>query len=148
VHNDYGPWNIHRAGNRVTVIDWELGPDAQARRGPALADLIYFATEWHLRARRLRGRRAELRGFRTLFLEPRGAAARAARDAFEDYMRQVGVDPRFFPLLVVVAWVDRALDRADRQARAGATGSGENRYADYVRLLAAEAGEPWWRGMR
>ncbi len=147
VHNDYGPWNIHRAGKRITVIDWELGPDDRARRGPALVDLIYFATEWHLRARRLRGRRGELRGFRTLFLEPSGAAALAARDAFEDYMRQVGVDPRFFPLLLVVVWVERALDRAERLTTAGTVGSGENRYADYVRLLAAEAGESWWGGM-
>ncbi|MFL5517386.1 MAG: phosphotransferase family protein [Gemmatimonadales bacterium] len=145
VHNDFGPWNIHRAGNRVTVIDWELGPADRARRGPALVDLIYFATEWHLRARRLRGRRGELRGFRTLFLEPSGAAARAARGAFDDYMGRVGVDPRFFPLLVVVTWVERALDRADRQTAAGS--GGENRYADYVRLLAARAGEPWWVGI-
>jgi thiamine kinase-like enzyme len=148
VHNDYGPWNIHRAGDRVTVIDWELGPDDRARRGPALVDLIYFATEWHLRARRLRGRQAELRGFRALFLEPSGAAALAAGEAIGEYMRRVGVDPRLFPLLVVVAWVERALDRADRQLTAGTAAGSENRYADYVRLLAAEAGEPFWRGPR
>jgi hypothetical protein len=111
-------------------------------------DLLYFATEWHLRARRLRGRRAELRGFRALFLEPTGPAARAAHEAFEDYMQRVGVDPRFFPLLAVVAWIERALDRADRQVTAGAAAGGDNRYADYVRLLAAEAGEPFWRATR
>jgi hypothetical protein len=149
VHNDYGPWNVHRAGDRITVIDWELGPDETARRGPALVDLIYFATEWHLRVRRLRGRRAELRGFRELFLQPTGAAARAARQAFEDYIRRVEVDPRFFPLLVVVTWVERALDRTDRQlTAAGSPAQGENRYADYVRLIAAEAGDDFWRGLR
>ena len=148
VHNDYGPWNIHRDGDRITVIDWELGSDDTARRGPALVDLIYFATEWNLRANRFRGRRAELRGFRTLFLDPTGAAARAAGEAFDDYMGRVGVDPGFFPLLVVVAWVERALDRAERQVTAGSAGAGENRCADYVRLLAAEAGEPFWRGRR
>jgi hypothetical protein len=112
-------------------------------------DLIYFATEWHLRACRLRGRRAELRGFRRLFLQPTGPAARAVGDAFEDYIRRVGVDPRFFPLLVVVAWVERALDRASRQVTAvGSAAEGENRYADYVRLLAAEAGEAFWRDRR
>jgi hypothetical protein len=113
-----------------------------------LVDLIYFANEWHLRALRHRGRRAELRGFQTLFLGAGGPAARAAVEAFEDYMRRVGVDPRFFPLLVVVAWVERALDRADRQATARAAAVGENRYADYVRLLAAEAEEPFWLGTR
>jgi Phosphotransferase enzyme family len=147
VHNDYGPWNIHRDGDRITVIDWELGPDDTARRGPALVDLIYFATEWHLRANRLRGRRAELRGFRALFLDPTGPAARAAGAAFDDYIGRVGVDPGFFPLLVVVAWIERALDRADRQVTAsGSAADAENRYTDYVRLLAAEAGEPFWRG--
>jgi hypothetical protein len=146
VHNDYGPWNVHRDGDRITVIDWELGPDHAERRGPALVDLIYFATEWHLRARRLRGRRAELRGFRALFLEPAGAAARAAAEAFADYMHRVGVDPRFFPLLVVVTWVERALDRADRQLiDTGSSAGGENRYADYIRLIA-KAGERFWRG--
>jgi hypothetical protein len=49
---------------------------------------------------------------------------------------------------VVVAWVERALDRADRQLTAGTAAGSENRYADYVRLLAAEAGEPFWRGPR
>jgi hypothetical protein len=149
VHNDYGPWNVHRAGERITVIDWELGPDDTARRGPALVDLIYFATEWHLRARRLRGRRAELRGFRDLFLQPSGPAARAAAEAFEDYIRRVEVDPRFFPLLVVVTWIERALDRAERQVTAvGSAGDRENRYADYVRLVAADAGDDFWRGLR
>jgi hypothetical protein len=149
VHNDYGPWNIHRADERITVIDWELGPDATARRGPALVDLIYFATEWHLRARRLRGRRAELHGFRALFLEPTRGAALAARREFEEYSRRVGVDPRFFPLLVVITWVERALDRADRQATAGGPArDGDNRYADYVKLLAAHAGDPFWRRHR
>jgi hypothetical protein len=149
VHNDYGPWNVHRSGDRITVIDWELGPDDTARRGPALVDLIYFATEWHLRARRLRGRRAELRGFGALFLEPTGDAALAAQEVMQDYGRRVGVDARFFPLLVVITWVERALDRADRQATAaGSALDGDNRYADYVKLLAAHAGEPFWRGNR
>jgi aminoglycoside phosphotransferase (APT) family kinase protein len=147
VHNDYGPWNIHRDGDRITVIDWELGPDDTARRGPALVDLIYFATEWHLRACRLRGRGPELRGFRQLFLEPTGPAARAASEAFEDYVGRVGVDRRFFPLLVLVAWTERALDRADRQVTAtGSAATDENRYADYVRMLAAEADEAFWGG--
>jgi hypothetical protein len=140
---------VHRAGDRITVIDWELGPDDTARRGPALVDLIYFATEWHLRARRLKGRRAELRGFRELFIEPTGAAARAAAEVLADYVRRVEVDPRFVPLLVVLTWAERALDRADRQAAAAGIGaSRENRYAEYVRLLAAEAGDAFWGGAR
>ena len=147
-HNDYGPWNIHREGDRITVIDWELGPDEAGRRGPALADLLYFVTEWHLRARRLRGREAELRGFRELFLRPTGPAAAAAAEAVSDYMRRVGVDSRFLPLLLVTTWADRAVDRADRQVTATGSASGENRYADYVRLIAAEADERFWGGAR
>jgi hypothetical protein len=146
VHNDYGPWNIHREGDRITVIDWELGADDAGRRGPALADLIYFVTEWQLRARRLRGRGAELRGFRELFIHPTGPAATAARGAVSDYMRRVGVDARFLPLLVVTTWAERAVDRVHRQiAAAGSAANDENRYADYVRLIAAEADERFWR---
>ena len=143
-HNDYGPWNIHRDGDRITVIDWELGPEAAGRRGPALADLIYFATEWHLRARRLRGREAELRGFRELFLRPTGPAAAATHDTLSDYMRRVGVDSRFLPLFLVTTWADRAVDRADRQVTAAGSASGENRYADYVRLIARETDDGFW----
>ncbi len=148
VHNDYGPWNIHREGDRITVIDWEMGPDATGRRGPALADLIYFDTEWHQRARRLRGREAELRAFRDLFLRPTGPAAGAAAEALSDYMQRVGVDPRFLPLFLVTTWADRAVDRADRQVTAMGSASGENRYADYVRLIATETDERFWGGPR
>lgn len=148
VHNDYGPWNLHRDGDRITVIDWELGPGDEGRRGPALADLIYFVTEWHLRARRLRGRQAELRGFRELFLRPTGPAAIAAEEALSDYMRRVGVDSRFLPLLLVTTWVDRAVDRADRQVTAVGSASGENRYADYVRLIARETDDRFWGAAR
>jgi Ser/Thr protein kinase RdoA (MazF antagonist) len=148
VHNDYGPWNIHRDGDRITVIDWELGPDTAGRRGPALADLIYFVAEWHLRARRLRGRQAELRGFRELFLRPTGPAAAAAAEVLSDYMRRVGVDSRFLRLFLVTTWADRAVDRADRQVTATGSVSGENRYADYVRLIATEAGDRFWGAAR
>jgi hypothetical protein len=144
-HNDYGPWNIHREGDRITVIDWELGPDGVGRRGPALTDLIYFVTEWHLRTRRLRGRTAELRGFRELFLRPTGRAATAGAEALAGYMRRLGVDARFLPLFLVTTWADRAVDRAERQVTAaGSAASGENRYADYVRLIATEADQRFW----
>ena len=148
VHNDYGPWNIHREGDRITVIDWELGPDNAGRRGPALADLIYFVAEWHLRARHLRGRQAELHGFRELFLRPTGPAASAADEALSDYMRRVGVDSRFLPLFLVTTWADRAVDRADRQVTATGSPGGENRYADYVRLIATEADDRFWGAAR
>jgi hypothetical protein len=32
LHNDLGPWNVHRDGARVTVIDWELGDEADVTR--------------------------------------------------------------------------------------------------------------------
>ena len=135
-HNDYGPWNIHRDGDRITVIDWELGPDAAGRRGPALADLIYFATEWHLRARRLRGREAELRGFRELFLRPTGLGR--------------GRHPRHAVRLHAAGRCGLALPAPVPGDDSGPPGRGpgrsaghgrrfgerENRYADYVRPIA------------
>ena len=63
-------------------------------------------------------------------------------------MRGLGVDSRFLRLLLVTTWADRAVDRGDRQVTATGSASGENRYADYVRLIAAEADERFWGGAR
>src|SRR6185436_7027171 len=55
-HNDFGPWNVHRSGSRITVIDWELGgADERERTGPPLCDLLYFATYWYQRVRHFQG---------------------------------------------------------------------------------------------
>ena len=70
-HGDFGPWNVYRSGDDVTVIDWEVrqGPILDPE-GPPLCDLLYFVTYWSFAVRRLYGEAAEERGLRELFLEP------------------------------------------------------------------------------
>jgi hypothetical protein len=134
LHNDYGPWNIYRHGDRLTVIDWEFGgEDERARQGPALTDLIYFVTAWSARVWRLGAEGAEPEALRRLFAdaEPRDEIARAARAAVDGYMRSLSIHPRFLPLLLVHTWLERALDRGDRQGPAGRN--------PYVACLAALA---------
>jgi hypothetical protein len=151
LHNDFAPWNVHRSGRRLTVIDWELGGERERTRvGPPLCDLLYFTTYWYQRARRLRGDTAGLRGVRELFLDGCGIRdgdgirpmADEARAVVRDYMSRLALDARLRPLLLVYTWVDRALDRAARGALAErGGGSPPNRYREYVRLLATRAEE-------
>jgi len=152
LHNDFGPWNVHRAGTRVTVIDWEFGGDDRERAGPPLCDLLYFVTYWYQRVRHLRGHAGELRAIQELFLDRGGrqATADAAREEIGAYMERLGLDLRFRALLLVYTWVDRALDRADRGqlAERDAKGAGVNPFRDYIQLLATRAEQLFAAGER
>jgi len=141
-HNDFGPWNLYRADQKLQVIDWEFGHDRDRHRfGPALCDLLYFVTTWSVIAHRLRTRTAQLRAFRRLFFEPEGAgvSAKVIHHVMAEYMASLAIDQHFFPLLLVYTWVERALDRFTRQrisakevveARVG------NRFVDYIGVIA------------
>ncbi len=132
-HNDFGPWNFARAGDRLIVMDWE-----SAACGLGVGDLFYFVTHWSFITRRLYGEHTELRGVYELFIEraPQDERVRAARQRMSAYLEKMELDPRFAPLLLVTFWVDRALDRFTRQGALGAQGVNENRFAQYVALLA------------
>ena len=147
LHHDLGPWNIHREGARLTVIDWESGDgDAGQRNGPGAYDLFYFLTYWYLRARHLRRPAEERRGVRRLFAEPASdPAARAVHEELERYRASMGMDSRFLPVLLVGMWSERALDRVERARMAGPQGAaaGANRYAGYLEELAGR-GRVWF----
>jgi hypothetical protein len=152
LHNDLGPWNIHRDGDRITVIDWELGDGSGTERiGPAACDLFYFLTYWCFRVRHLRSPRAELRGLRELFVTPErgGEASRAAHAEIQRYTARLAIDPAFLPLLLVSTWVDRTLDRVERAKVAGVDGAAtaDNQYARYLEVLAERA-DPWFQERR
>jgi hypothetical protein len=152
LHNDLGPWNIHRDGERVSVIDWELGDATAAERtGPGVCDLFYFVTNWYFRVRHLRALSSECRGLRTLFVTDPGAgeAGHAAHEEIRRYTTELGVSPGLLPLLLVSTWVDRAVERVERAAVAGDRGApaGENRYARYLEVFAERA-DPWFREHR
>ena len=137
LHNDYGPWNIYRQGARLTVIDWEFGEeDESARHGPALCDLIYFVTVWGARVWHLPPAGGEAAALRRFFVVPTpdDEIARAVHGALDDYMRRLGIDSRFLPLLLVHTWLERALDRSDRRGT-----SAPNPYAECLEALAPAA---------
>ena len=145
LHNDFGPWNVYRQGNRITVIDWEFGGEGEGdRTGPSLCDLIYFVTHWTLLARRLWCESATVRGFRQLFLEPQsgGRASAAAHAAIAEYLTRSGIDPRFLPPLLVYTWVERTLDQFARAKAGGhaALSPAASQYVQFMRLMG-EAGE-------
>jgi len=140
-HNDFGPWNIYRAGCELTVIDWEFGHTRDRNRfGLALCDLLYFVIHWHYIARHLHSEAAQLHGFRELFIERNGHDACAIHQVIAAYMTKLRIDPRCLPLLLVYTWVERALDHFNRQQLLGKIGIDArtgNRYIAYVDILAS-----------
>jgi hypothetical protein len=142
-HLDFGPWNIYRQRADLTVIDWEPYTNWQrSRTGPALCDLLYFVTYWMFMVRRCYTLQAELDCFRQLHLPPAGqdTIAQAVEQALATYLAALAVDPRFRPLLLLYTWLDRALDRLDRQRLLGTVRSdprADNRYLHYIAVLAA-----------
>jgi aminoglycoside phosphotransferase (APT) family kinase protein len=127
-HWGFGPQNIFRHERGLVVIDWEGGSPGL----PGL-DLLHYVAAWSFIARKLRGRGAELHGVRELFCEPQAvdAACAAAREVIREYLRRLGVDERFLPVLLVVVWVFRALGQPADLPRSA------NRYVDYLGGLAA-----------
>ncbi|MFN8473410.1 MAG: phosphotransferase [Anaerolineae bacterium] len=127
--------NLFLDGPTLTVIDWEGGSP-----GPPLFDLLYFVLRWYESGRRRQGRAAPLSAFSDLFLGRNGGQiGAAARDAIERYMAALHLDRRFFPVLLALLWVHRALGRvkADGSLRMrGGDARVGNSYVDYVSLLA------------
>ena len=149
LHNDLGPWNVHRDGAAVTVIDWELGEDADRQRlGPGPCDLFYLLTFWTFRVRHQRSRRAELRGLHELFVHPEagGDVARAAHEEIARYAERLQLESGFLPLLLFVTWIDRAVDRVERARMAAGPEATrpDNAYARYLEVLA-EGSARWFR---
>jgi Phosphotransferase enzyme family len=142
LHNDFGPWNVYRRGDHISVIDWELGPGGVAdRSGPGPCDLIYFVTHWTLRARGLWSRAAMLRGFRELFTDQHGGgkATVAARQAIREYLTRFGINGRFLPPLLVYTWVERTLDQLARAQESGQSAAWVDQYTGFIDLLADRA---------
>jgi GT2 family glycosyltransferase len=137
-HTDFGPWNVYRDGAKISVIDWEVG-----RRGPALIDLLYFATHWS-RALASRTTHAQrLRHFEGLFLTtvPAGPLGYAIHREVGEYMRTLGVEPVLFPFILVYMLLEQAIERAERVGRLGTAvpARHDNVYCDYLAIVARHA---------
>lgn len=138
-HTDFGPWNVYRDGQTISVIDWEVG-----RRGPALIDLLYFATHW---SRALAGRKTvaqRVRHFEELFLAsvPKGSTGYAIHRRVGEYMQALGIAPCLFPFILVYMLIEQAIERAERLGRLGsdAGARADNMYCDYLAAVARHTG--------
>lgn len=136
-HNDFGPWNVHRERDRLTVVDWEFGAEGpDGRAGLPLEDLVYFATHWWLAARRFVTDRGQQKGFAELLASPVASAdpmVRAVRVEFSAYLRALRIDPRFRGLAIPMTWIRRATAHA---ARSGPASAACQRHLGFLRTLA------------
>src|SRR5439155_660651 len=81
----------------------------------------------------------QLRGFERLFTaEPRDRFVAAATDAIATYVRRLEIDRPFVPVLLVLTWIARALDRLARYGGGSAPPNDPacTRYQQYVDILA------------
>lgn len=146
-HHDFAPWNLYRAGNQLTVIDWESNRECESTRASLpLCNLLYFLTYWHNIASHLYTEQDELAGKQMLFLEPDPANQYvvAARRTLACYMQSLQIDCRFLPLSLVYLWVEQVVYGHTRAQKLQKTTT--NRSLKYVRLLAEHPDRLWAMG--
>jgi hypothetical protein len=120
-HGDFGPWNVYRDRGRLSVIDWE-----RARRGPALADALYFATHWSAAVAGRTTADERQQHFESMFCGgAHGPVASALRAALAAYMQRMEMAPALLPFLLVYIVLEQALDRVRRWGMLGAAESGD-----------------------
>lgn len=139
-HYAFDDQNLYGHGDEVYVVDWE-----GSSVGLPLFDLLYFIVRWNDRLHGWNGT-AALRGFCDLFCArvPGDPVRSAVDEAIAAYLRGLDVDVRFYPLLLVLMWVKRALSRADRQINLDIHQEEmrtDNLYTDYIEQLAAYSPE-------
>jgi hypothetical protein len=118
-----------------------------ARDGPALTDLVYASLHWSFAAHHQATELMRRRHLRWLFAGSDGGdpSWSSIHNAIRRYCRALGVAPRLVPALVVLTFVDQALDRYDRLQLMGTRDTDpwtQNRYVGYVEEIAA-FGDRW-----
>jgi Phosphotransferase enzyme family len=129
-HRDFTTRNLlrgeMRGDNGLRVIDWK-----EARFGPALCDLLHFATHWSELALRAFDDWTRLHVFQEVWIARRGGEpGEAVRRAVAGYCDALRIDRRFVPLLLVATWAELALRRGP--------GSREAAYLDVLARGAEE----------
>jgi hypothetical protein len=137
-HHNFGEWNILRASRDINVIDWE-----HARAGLPLYDLLHFVLQWSYSVLWLSSEVDQLAAFRELFCGTAvgNPVVRAARGAVARYMRLLGIDERFLPLLLIYAWMEKAITYAEAQREyrpAASDFRAGNRSVAYIGILAEQ----------
>jgi hypothetical protein len=117
------------------VIDWESVEEPEARRGPALMDLLYFVTHWFFAATRAHDMDSRRRAFAELLFDRSSTRVRAAHDAVASYMTALDIPGAFLPVAHVATWVHRAIEQ---HARCGELGR-SNPHAELIAVLAGNA---------
>lgn len=139
-HCDLTPRNTCRTVQGIGVIDWEHGIE-----GYPLLDLLHFVEEWlYNNAPKAPDLPAKVRRFHQVFVrvDARDPWTREVQTAVQTYMKFLGLDTRFYPLLHVLLRLERAVTRF----RAVEDPDNDwialqmvDRYVAYVRALAAGA---------
>jgi Ser/Thr protein kinase RdoA (MazF antagonist) len=135
-HMDLGPWNVLVDGDRVNVIDWEV-----ARDGLVLSDAIYAAVHWSFASTGRTSEPARRDHLRWLLADssdedPDRSSVHAA---IRRCCAAIDLDPRLIRALVVLTFVDQALDRSSRLQLIGTPDRDpwtQNRYVGYVDEIA------------
>jgi hypothetical protein len=101
-----------------------------------MTDLVYFVSHWLYTARRLRRDDQQIEAFRRLL----GATGldvltSSVRNTLAVHAHRSSIDPRFIPLLLLLTWIERAIDRCDRHDRV-ADDPVAARYRRYIDLIA------------
>lgn len=117
-HFDFAPWNLYRDGDRLTVLDWELGHTRRTERlAPAGYDLLYFVTYWYFLVHRLHERHQEQQGLVELFAPRHNDRWPAALigDILHRYCTTLNLPMSFLPIMLVYVWVEQALYQEERK---------------------------------
>lgn len=133
-HHDFNELNIISRRDDLGVIDWE-----RSRSGPAACDLAYLVLRFGFVIRDQWSPAQQLAGFHDLFVRRTGGDAyvRTARAVIQDYLAALGLEPAAWDVLLVVTWVEHALDHAERATRLGTDRTRDhNPYCSFVDHLA------------
>jgi hypothetical protein len=153
-HHDFAPWNLFRAGDQLTVIDWEFNRSwEETHAGPALCDLLYFLTYWNNLVHRHYDDSAEFEGMRRLYVNKGDGSryVRGAHQAIAKYMAALNMDWRFLPLLLAYTWIERVVYSHTRMQKLNgpsAHSRAADKFAGYVALLASHTDQLFGAGKR
>jgi len=139
-HGDVTPQNLRWDGGRYSLVDWE-----SARIGPALCDLLYLLLHWPWPGLPVFAA-APLQVFRSVFASQDLPPARTAAGLVLRYCKNLPLDPRLVPPLLLAMLSRQALDRAARVRNSGQDPARDhNVYADLIGVvLDAREALPAW----
>ena len=131
-HRDYAAWNVLRDGEVIGVVDWE-----GAREGPAVHDALHLITTWLYAVHLGEGIDDEARCVRELFLEGdrRSTAAQGAVRVASRYLRELAIDPRLVPFLLLSHRVELAARRREQRRLQMGDAPGEAETLSETRIL-------------